>query len=258
MSEIPESAYTLDAAEIDPRIIAAAFASGNYPYGKKLKPKKYDRQLRLLQIELLKLQAWARETGARMILVFEGRDAAGKGGCIKRFMEHLNPRHAHVVALSKPTDTERGQWYFQRYVDHFPARGDMVLFDRSWYNRPGVERVMGFCEESEVADFFAETPRFEELLVHSGIDVFKFWLTVGREEQLRRFHARKNDPLKWHEYTAARREMFERTHNDVTPWTVIRSNDKKRARLNAIRVVLSHFDYTDKDRQRSRRHRGCG
>ncbi len=261
MTEIPESAYTLDTKNIDPRIIERAFASGNYPYSKNLKTKKYERELRLLQIELLKMQTWARKTGARMMLIFEGRDAAGKGGTIKRFMEHLNPRHAHVVALSKPTDTERGQWYFQRYVNHFPTNGDMVLFDRSWYNRPGVERVMGFCDESDVAEFFKETPKFEEMLVQSGIQIFKFWLTVGREEQLRRFHARKNDPLKrwklspidyaslakWHEYTAARSEMFERTHTQTAPWTIIRSNDKKRARLNAIRVVLSHFDYDGKD-----------
>jgi len=261
MAEIPESAYSLDADNIDPRIIERAFESGNYPYTKKIKAKKYERQLELLQIELLKLQTWARETGTRMILIFEGRDAAGKGGTIKRFMEHLNPRHAHVVALSKPTDTERGQWYFQRYINHFPTNGDMVLFDRSWYNRPGVERVMGFCDENDVTAFFAQTPRFEELLVESGTHMFKFWLTVGREEQLRRFHGRKNDPLKrwklspidyaslskWHEYTAARREMFEQTHTETAPWTIIRSNDKKRARLNAIRVVLMQFEYGDKD-----------
>ncbi len=263
MTKIPESAYSLDAEEIDPGIIEAAFGSGNYPYTKKLKTKKYDRELRLLQIELLKLQTWARKTGVRMVLIFEGRDAAGKGGTIKRFMEHLNPRHAHVIALSKPTDTERGQWYFQRYINHLPTNGDMTLFDRSWYNRPGVERIMGFCEESEVAEFFDQAPQFEELLVNSGTHMFKFWLTVGREEQLRRFHARKNDPLKrwklspidyaslgkWHEYTAARREMFERTHTETAPWTIIRSNDKKRARINAIRVVLSRFDYADKDHE---------
>ena len=261
MAEIPESAYTLDTPNLDPRILERAFASGNYPYRKKLKTKKYVRQLRALQIELLKLQTWARATGTRMILVFEGRDAAGKGGTIKRFMEHLNPRHAHVVALSKPTETESGQWYFQRYINHFPTAGDMVLFDRSWYNRPGVERVMGFCNEPQVAEFFKETPKFEEMVVNSGIDIFKFWLTVGREEQLRRFHARKSDPLKrwklspidyaslgkWHEYTKARQEMFERTHTEAAPWTIVRSNDKKRARLNAIRVVLSRYDYAGKD-----------
>ncbi len=261
MTEIPESAYRLEADGIDPRMIDRAFESGNYPYSKKLKTGKYERQLRGVQIELLKMQTWVRDTGARMILIFEGRDAAGKGGTIKRFMQHLNPRYAHVVALSKPSDMERGQWYFQRYINHFPTEGEMVLFDRSWYNRPGVERVMGFCRESEVVEFFTQTPRFEEMLVHSGIKIFKFWLTVGREEQLRRFHERKNDPLKrwklspidyaslgkWHEYTAARQEMFEKTHTQAAPWTIIRSNDKKRARLNAIRVVLSHFDYADKD-----------
>ncbi len=263
MSEIPESAYTLDSQDIDPRIVERAFGSGNYPYIKKLKTKEYERELRFLQIELLKFQGWARETGERVIMIFEGRDAAGKGGTIKRVMEHLNPRYAHVIALSKPTEAERGQWYFQRYVSHFPTAGDMALFDRSWYNRPGVERVMGFCTKSDVEDFFQEAPQFEAMLVQSGIKVIKFWLTVGREEQLRRFHARKNDPLKrwklspidyaslgkWHDYTNARQEMFDRTHTDAAPWTIIRSNDKKRARLNAIRVILSQFDYSGKDHE---------
>lgn len=261
MTEIPESSYTLDVAEIDPRIVDSAFRSGNYPYGKKLKIKKYERDLHLLQIELLKLQSWVRETGTRVIIVFEGRDAAGKGGTIKRIMEHLNPRHAQVVALSKPTETEQGQWYFQRYISHFPTAGHMTLFDRSWYNRPGVERVMGFCNEDQVTDFFVETPRFEEMLVQSGTHVFKFWLTVGREEQMVRLHARKSDPLKhwklspidyaslgkWHDYTKARKDMFDNTHTQAAPWTVVRSNDKRRARLNVIRSILSGFDYTDKD-----------
>lgn len=261
MTKIPESAYTLDTPQINRDIVDMAFKSGNYPYDKKLKTKKYERELELLQIELLKLQAWVRETGTRVIMIFEGRDAAGKGGTIKRIMEHLNPRHAHVVALSKPTDREQGEWYFQRYISHFPTAGDMTLFDRSWYNRPGVERVMGFCNETQVADFFREAPKFEELLVDSGTHLFKFWLTVGREEQLVRFHARKNDPLKhwklspidyaslgkWHDYTKAREEMFANTHTEVAPWTVIRSNDKRRARLNVIRTVLSHFDYEGKD-----------
>lgn len=261
MTKIPESAYTLDVAEIDPRIVKGAFRSGNYPYGKKLKTRKYESELKLLQIELLKLQSWVGKTGTRVIMVFEGRDAAGKGGTIKRIMEHLNPRHAHVVALSKPTETEQGEWYYQRYISHFPTAGHMTLFDRSWYNRPGVERVMGFCDEAQVADFFMETPRFEEMLVQSGTHFFKFWLTVGREEQLVRFHARRDDPLKrwklspidyaslgkWHEYSQAREEMFEKTHTDMAPWTIIRSNDKRRARLNVIRKILSHFEYEGKD-----------
>jgi len=261
MTKIPESAYTLDTSEIDSRIVERAFKSGNYPYNKKMKTKKYERELRLLQIELLKLQTWARETGVRMILVFEGRDAAGKGGTIKRFMEHLNPRHAHVMALPKPTETERGQWYFQRYIDHFPTAGDMTLFDRSWYNRANVERVMGFCTPDQVQAFYAEVPDFEDMLVRSKLRLFKFWLTIGREEQLRRFHGRKTDPLKqwklspidyaaigkWDEYTKAKEDMFRQTHTEHAPWTVIKANDKKRARLNAMRVVLNAFDYTDKD-----------
>lgn len=258
---IPEEKYSLEVDELDSEIEARAFGSGDYPYEKKMKEKKYLKRLRLLQIELLKVQDAARTSGERAILVFEGRDAAGKGGTIKRFMEHLNPRHAHVIALSKPTEAERGQWYFQRYVSHFPTAGDMSLFDRSWYNRPGVERVMGFCEPDDVEEFFQEAPEFEQMITRSGTRLFKFWLTVGREEQLRRFHRRKTDPLKkwklspidyasvgkWSEYTRAKEDLFRYTHTEHAPWTVIRSNDKMRARINCIRVFLTALDYPGKD-----------
>jgi len=258
---IDERHYTLETDELHPEIEARAFTSGDYPYNKKLKTKLYEEELRLLQIELVKMQYWARETGERIIMLFEGRDAAGKGGTIKRFMEHLNPRHARAVALAKPTEVEAGQWYFQRYIDHFPTSGDMVLFDRSWYNRAGVERVMGFCSEDQVQSFFREVPEFEHMLVRDGYRFFKFWLTVGREEQLRRFHRRKTDPLKvwklspidyasigkWGEYTVAKNDMFEHTHTGHAPWTVVKSNDKKRARLNSIRCVLKALDYDQKD-----------
>ncbi len=260
-SKIPERQYSLDVEELDPRILERAFQSGGYPYAKKMKEKKYLKQLVCLQIELLKAQSWAQNNGERLVLLFEGRDAAGKGGTIKRYMEHLNPRHAHVVALSKPSDVERGQWYFQRYVQHLPTEGDMALFDRSWYNRAGVERVMGFCSPDDVQEFYREAPEFEHMLVRSGIKLFKFWLTVGREEQLRRFHRRKSDPLKkwklspidfasvgkWSDYTKAKEDMFRQTHTEHAPWTVIRSNDKKRARLNCMRVFLSSLDYEGKD-----------
>lgn len=254
--------YSLDQETLDPEIARNAFASGGYPYQRKMKTKLYEKQLRSLQIELLKQAKWAQETNERCILIFEGRDAAGKGGTIKRFTEHLNPRHTRVAALAKPTETERGQWYFQRYVSHFPTAGDITLFDRSWYNRAGVERVMEFCTEAQVEEFFAEVPDFEHMLVRSGFRLFKFWLTIGREEQFKRFHARQTDPLKqwklspidyaaigkWDDYTKAKRDMFKATHNDHAPWTVIKSNDKKRARLNAIRVFLSGLDYPGKNK----------
>ncbi len=261
--KVAERHYSLDVDELDPRILELAFRSGGYPYSKKMKEKKYLKQLVKLQIELAKVQDWAQKNGERLVLVFEGRDAAGKGGSIKRYMEHLNPRHAHVVALAKPSDVERGQWYFQRYVQHLPTEGDMALFDRSWYNRAGVERVMGFCSADDVQEFYKEAPEFEHMLVRSDIKLFKFWLTVGREEQLRRFHRRKSDPLKkwklspidfasvgkWRDYTKAKEDMFAHTHTEHAPWTVIRSNDKKRARLNCIRVFLSALDYEGKDEE---------
>jgi polyphosphate kinase 2 len=258
---IAEEKYTLDGDAPDPEIVARAFSSGGYPYDRNIKNKAYRKQLKTLQTELCKVQDWQRTSGERIIMVFEGRDTAGKGGTIKRFTEFLNPRHAHVVALAKPTESERGEWYFQRYVRHFPTAGDMALFDRSWYNRAGVERVMGFCTEAEVEEFYREVPEFEHMITRSGTRLFKFWLTVGREEQLMRFHSRKTDPLKkwklspldleaigkWDAYSAAKADMFRRTETPHAPWTVIKANDQKRARLEAIRVLLAAVDYTDKD-----------
>lgn len=224
---------------------------------------EYAREKCMLQIELLKLQAWVKETGQRVVIVFEGRDAAGKGGAIKRFMEHLNPRGARVVALDKPTEIERAQWYFQRYVEHLPTAGEIVLFDRSWYNRAGVERVMGFCSTDEYTEFMHQCPDFERMLVRSGIHLFKFWFSVSPEEQRRRFAQRKHDPLKqwklspvdlasldkWPEYTRAKEAMFDATDTPESPWTVIRTDDKKHARINALRVVLHRFHYTARDDQ---------
>lgn len=233
----------------------------DYPYDARLDRQTYEAEKRALQIELLKLQKWIKSTGRRLVIVFEGRDAAGKGGTIKRFAEHLNPRGAHIVALEKPTERESTQWYFQRYVQHFPAAGDIVMFDRSWYNRAGVERVMGFCSEAEHDRFVAHAPAFEKLLVDDGIDLVKFWFSVSRSEQLTRFTIRRIDPVrqwklspmdlasldKWDAYTRAKQEMFQQTDTAWAPWTVVRSNDKKRARLNAMRYVLSLFDYAGKD-----------
>lgn len=245
------------------KIRAAALASGGYPYRKKMGRAQYERQLRKLQIELVKLQRHARAKGLRIVALFEGRDAAGKGGVIKRFMEHLNPRYAHAVALQKPTETERGQWYFQRYVAHLPTAGDMTLFDRSWYNRAGVERVFGFCTSIEYEKFLVEAPEFERAIQRDGIILFKYWLTIGREAQLLRFHKRATDPLKtwklspvdlsaldkWDEYTEAKRAMMRATHTADTPWTAIKANDKRRTRINCIRHFLHRLDYDDKDEQ---------
>ncbi len=233
----------------------------DYPYDTKLKRVRYEREKHRLQIELLKLQAWAKESGERIVILFEGRDAAGKGGTIKRFMEHLNPRGARVVALEVPTPRERSQWYFQRYVAHLPAAGEIVLFDRSWYNRAGVERVMGYCTPREYLEFTRSAPEFERMLVHSGIRLFKFWFSVGRAEQAARFESRSTDPVrqwklsptdlasldKWDAYTEAKEAMFFYTDTEHAPWTVVKSNDKKRARLEAMRWVLSGFEYTGKD-----------
>jgi polyphosphate kinase 2 len=232
-----------------------------YPYSEEMKRKAYDKEMERLQIELVKMQAWAKETGARLALVFEGRDAAGKGGTIKRFRMNLNPRGARVVALGTPSDREQTQWYFQRYIDHLPAAGEIVFFDRSWYNRGVVEHVFGFCNNAQREHFFAQVPAFEKMLVDEGIHVFKFWLNVGRAEQLRRFMKRENDPLKqwklsridveglarWDAYSAAIQETLTRSHTATAPWTVVRSDDKKRARLAAIRHVLTHLDYARKD-----------
>jgi polyphosphate kinase 2 len=233
----------------------------DYPYEARMTREYYDPAKRLLQIELVKLQNWVKETGQRIVIIFEGRDAAGKGGTIKRFTEHLNPRGARVVALEKPTERERTQWYFQRYVTHLPAAGELVLFDRSWYNRAGVERVMGFCTPEEYLEFMREAPEFERMLVHSGLDLTKFWFSVSQQEQRTRFIIRQVDPVrqwklspmdlesldKWDAYTAAKEEMFRRTDTDLAPWITIKSNDKKRARINAMRHFLSSVDYDGKD-----------
>lgn len=235
--------------------------NGAYPYVNRLRRSVYEEEKFRLQVELLKLQAWVKETGQKVVIIFEGRDAAGKGGTIKRFMEHLNPRGARVVALEKPTETERGQWYFQRYVQHLPTRGEMVFFDRSWYNRAGVERVMGFCSEDEYYEFMREVPGFERNLVRSGTYVIKFWFSVSKEEQERRFRERKVSPLKrwklspideasrdkWDDYTRAKEAMFFATDTPEAPWTVIKSDDKKRARLNAMRYVLRLIPYANRD-----------
>jgi polyphosphate kinase 2 len=233
----------------------------NYPYEERMSRPEYEEQKRLLQIELLKLQKWTQANGLRHVLVFEGRDAAGKGGTIKRFMEHLNPRGARVVALEKPSERERTQWYFQRYVEQLPSGGEMVFFDRSWYNRAGVERVMQFCSAQDYLEFMRQTPDLERMLVRSGIRLFKFWFSVSREEQLRRFKSRETDPLKqwklspidrasldkWDDYTEAKEAMFFYTDTADAPWTIIKSDDKKRARLNALQYFLSILPYPDKD-----------
>ncbi len=227
----------------------------------KMARRPYEAEKAQLQAELLKVQLWGQETGQRFVLLFEGRDAAGKGGTIKRFTEHLNPRAARVVALNKPTDEERGQWYFQRYIDHLPTSGEMVLYDRSWYNRAGVERVMGFCEPEEYLEFMRQTPELERMLTRSGIRLYKYWFSVTQGEQKQRFDSRETDPLKqwklspidkasldkWDDYTEAKEAMFFYTDTADAPWTVVKSNDKKRARLNCMRHFLSTLDYPGKD-----------
>ena len=247
-----------------PQVISeVALISGDYPYEKKLKRKIYEQKLLALQIELVKLQTHLKTSGARIVAVFEGRDAAGKGGTIKRYGENLNPRHTKVIALPAPSDREQLQWYFQRYVSHLPTAGETMLFDRSWYNRAVVEPVMGFCSPKQTEAFFLETPNFERMLVDDGIHLFKFWLNISRPMQIKRFHDRRHDPLKhwklspvdlkalgkWNEYTAARNEMLERTHSDHAPWQVVRANDKRRARLAAIAFVLGKMDYSGKDQK---------
>ncbi|OKI98384.1 polyphosphate kinase [Streptomyces sp. CB02058] len=232
----------------------------NYPYDRKIRRKEYERIKRILQIELLKLQRWTKDTGARVVVVCEGRDAAGKGGTIQRFTERLNPRGARIVALDKPTDRERGQWYFQRYVAHLPAPGEIVFFDRSWYNRAGVERVMGFCTQPEYELFLRQCPAFERMLVDDGVIVVKFWFSVSRAEQRTRFAIRQVDPVRqwklsptdidsldrWDAYTTAKIDMFRATDTEHAPWTVVKSNDKRRARLEAMRSLLARVDYTAK------------
>ena len=227
---------------------------------KKKETIEYEHELKRLQIELLKMQNYIKETGKKVLMIFEGRDAAGKGGTIKRITEHLNPRGARVVALDKPSDIEKTQWYFQRYVQHLPAAGEIVLFDRSWYNRAGVEPVMGFCTQEEHKEFLHEVPEFEKMLINSDVQIFKFYFSVSKDEQKRRFEQRRTDPLKqyklspvdeksqglWDKYTIAKYSMLLASHTDHAPWTIIRSDNKKKARINTIKHILNHFDYPDK------------
>ncbi|GAB3625014.1 polyphosphate kinase 2 [Mariniluteicoccus endophyticus] len=259
--------YTIAGAEgedpelIDPGGSAVETWEEDYPYDSRLGLAEYTEEKHKLQIELLKLQYWAQDNNERMVIVFEGRDAAGKGGTIKRFTEHLNPRYARVVALAKPSDREQGQWYFQRYIQHLPTFGEFVMFDRSWYNRAGVERVMGFCTDEEYEVFMKQAPLFEEMLMDSGIHLTKFWFSVTQHEQRTRFAIRQIDPVrqwklspmdlesldKWEAYTEAKEQMFLRTDTDRAPWITIKSNDKKRARINAMRAFLNQFDYEGRD-----------
>ncbi len=261
ISDAPVAVQVANAPHGSSEDSATAPLPADYPYKTRIRRADYERQKQELQVELLKVQNWVKETGQRIVILFEGRDAAGKGGTIKRYMEHLNPRGARVIALEKPTELERGQWYFQRYVQHLPSAGEMVFFDRSWYNRAGVERVMGFCTPSEYLEFMRQTPELERMLVNSGLRLFKYWFSVNREEQLRRFIARRDDPRKhwklspidiqsldkWDDYTAAKKAMFFHTDTADAPWTVIKSDDKKRARLNCLRHFLSSLDYPDKN-----------
>jgi polyphosphate kinase 2 len=255
------SAHLFSQMRHSPEMIRELFRTGKYPYKNKIRRAVYDQHKEELQVELLKVQNWVKQTGQKIVVICEGRDAAGKGGTIKRYMEHLNPRAARVVALEKPTEHEQGQWYFQRYVKHLPTEGEMVFFDRSWYNRAGVERVMGFCSSVEYLEFMRQVPDLERMLVRSGIQLFKYWFSVTHEEQLRRFEARQKDPLKqwklspidelsrdkWDEYTEAKESMFFYTDTADAPWIVIKSDDKKRARLNCMQHFLSQLDYPDKD-----------
>jgi polyphosphate kinase 2 len=252
-----------DPVLLDPRGVPVDTWRESYPYQERMSREEYDCEKRLLQIELLKAQGWAKETGQRILIIFEGRDAAGKGGTIKRFMEHLNPRGAHVVALEKPSEREQSQWYFQRYIQHLPGGGEITLFDRSWYTRAVVERVMGYCTDDEYDEFLRQVPYLEKMLVRSGIRLVKFWFSVSRREQLTRFTIRRIDPVRqwklsptdlasldrWDDYTNAREAMFHYTDTPDAPWTVVRSNDKKRGRVEAMRHVLHQLDYPDKDKQ---------
>ncbi|MFB2549770.1 polyphosphate kinase 2 [Ensifer soli] len=239
-----------------------AFSSGGFPYDDKLSSQDYEKTLEKLQVELVKVQFWMQAKGRRVIAVFEGRDAAGKGGAIQATMANMNPRSARIVALTKPTETERGQWYYQRYVATFPTAGEFVLFDRSWYNRAGVEPVMGFCTAEQYEHFLKQTPRFEKMIVEEGIHFFKFWLNIGHEMQLKRFHDRRHDPLKcwklspmdiaalkkWDDYSEKRDRMLKETDSNHAPWTVVRANDKRRARINLVRHILTTLDYDGKDK----------
>ncbi len=259
LSHFPD--FDLDDPQLPDCIKRAALASDGYPYPKRLKRKVYEAELEALQVELVKLLAWQQAEGGRVLLLFEGRDAAGKGGSIRVVRQYLNPRHARIVALAAPSDRERSQWYLQRYVEELPAAGEMVLFDRSWYNRGVVEPVMGFCTPEETERFLAEAPDFERMLVRDNIRVFKFWLSIGREEQLKRFHDRRHDPLKawkiskvdiaamqrWGEFTRARDRMIAETHSEHAPWLIVKANDKRRGHLALIRHVLSNIDYAGRD-----------
>jgi polyphosphate kinase 2 len=253
--------FDIDDPKLPDWIEEGALQSGGYPYTSKMKSDEYQETLTRLQIELVKLQSWLQNSGERVVTIFEGRDAAGKGGTIFTMREYMNPRTARNVALTKPTETERGQWYFQRYVAHFPTAGEFITFDRSWYNRAGVETVMGFCTPAQLETFLVETPDFERMIVTDGIHLFKFWLDIGQEMQLKRFHERRHSPLKhwkfspmdvagisrWDEYSAALNVMLERTDTGYAPWTIIRSNDKRRARLAAIRRILLTLPYEGRD-----------
>jgi polyphosphate kinase len=246
----------------DPDAIRRAFETGEYPYKARVSNSHYENQMAKLQVELLKAQNWVKATGERIVVLFEGRDAAGKGGTIKRFMEHLNPRGARVVALEKPTERERSQWYFQRYIEHLPSGGEIVFFDRSWYNRAGVERVMGFCTPNDYLEFMRQCPELERMLARSGVRLFKYWFSVTREEQIRRFKSRETDPLKqwklspidkvsidkWDAYTEAKEAMFFYTDTADAPWVIIKSDDKRRARVNCMEHFLSSLTYPKKDR----------
>lgn len=257
----PSAEFDLDNPQLHPAIARNAMTSGDYPYPKKLKRKRYEERLFGLQVELVKLLSWLQQQGERLVVLFEGRDAAGKGGTIRVLREYLNPRHARIIALPKPSDRERGEWYFQRYVDHLPTSGEMILFDRSWYNRGVVEPVMGFCTEAQTDSFLAEAPHFEHMLKRDGLRLFKFWLNIGQEMQLKRFHDRRHDPLKtwkispvdlkavsrWNDFTQARNRMIGATHTADSPWIIVRSNDKRRARLNVIRHLLVNIDYAGRD-----------
>lgn len=258
-----ESGQELTALRQDPDAIRAIFENGTYPYKRKIPTKAYEKQKKALQVELLKVQEWVKQTSQKIVILFEGRDAAGKGGTIKRFTEHLNPRGARVVALDKPSKRESSQWYFQRYVAHLPAGGEMVLFDRSWYNRAGVERVMGFCTANEYLEFMRQAPQFERMIVRSGVILFKYWFSVSHGEQRRRFQSREIEPLKswklspidrqssnkWDDYTKAKEAMFFYTDTADAPWTIVKSDDKKRARLNCIRHFLWALPYPGKDEE---------
>ncbi|MGX5667795.1 polyphosphate kinase 2 [Rhizobium daejeonense] len=253
--------FDIDDPKLPKWINNESLASDDFPYDKKMDEEQYEDELEKVQIELVKLQFWQQKTGKRVMALLEGRDAAGKGGTIHATLAYMNPRSARVVALTKPTETERGQWYFQRYVSHFPTSGEFVMFDRSWYNRAGVEPVMGFCTKEQYEDFLKQAPRVEKLIEQDGIYFFKFWLNIGRKMQLERFHDRRHDPLKlwklspmdiaalnkWDDYTEKRDRMLKETHTDHAPWTIVKANDKRRARLNVIRHILLSIDYEGKD-----------